>query len=133
LIETNRQLMRAEEILRAEPQVESYSRRTGARLALAITEPNNGDFLVKLKPNRKRSSDEVISDLRAKFKSALPGLEWEFTVILSDLIGDLTWSPQPIEIKLFSTDLDFLKSKAPEIEEKLKSVKGVVDTFNGLT
>ena len=29
----------AEEILRATPEVESYSRRTGARLALAIAEP----------------------------------------------------------------------------------------------
>lgn len=132
LTETNRQLMQAEQILRAEPDVESYSRRTGARLALAIAEPNTGDFLVKLKPNRKHSTDEVIADLRHKFHIAVPGVEWDFPGILSDLVGDLTWSPKPIEIKLFSTDLDFLKSKAPEIEEKLKSVKGVVDTFNGL-
>ncbi len=133
LTETNRQLMQAEQILRAEPDVESYSRRTGARLALAIAEPNTGDFLVKLKPNRKHSTDEVIADLRHKFHIAVPGVEWDFPGILSDLVGDLTWSPKPIEIKLFSTDVDFLKSKAPEIEEKVKSVKGVVDTFNGLT
>jgi len=133
LTETNRQLMQAEKILRAEPDVESYSRRTGARLALAIAEPNTGDFLVKLKPNRKHSTDEVIAALRAKFHRAVPGVEWDFPGILSDLVGDLTWSPKPIEIKLYSTDLDFLKTKAPEIEEKLKDVKGVVDTFNGLT
>ena len=54
LAETNRQLLQAEEILRATPEVESYSRRTGARLALAIAEPNTGDFLVKLKPDRRR-------------------------------------------------------------------------------
>jgi CzcA family heavy metal efflux pump len=133
LAETNRQLLQAEQILRAEPDVESYSRRTGARLALAITEPNNGDFLVKLKPNRKHSSDQIIANLRAKFNTALPGLEWEFTVILSDLIGDLTWSPKPIEIKLFSTDVELLKKKAPDIEDQLKKIRGVVDTFNGLT
>ena len=34
LTETSRQLLQAEEILRANPDVESYSRRTGARLAL---------------------------------------------------------------------------------------------------
>jgi multidrug efflux pump subunit AcrB len=39
----------AEQVLRAIPEVESYSRRTGARLALAIAEPNTGDFLVKLR------------------------------------------------------------------------------------
>jgi CzcA family heavy metal efflux pump len=133
LAETNRQLMQAEEILRAEPDVESYSRRTGARLALAIAEPNTGDFLVKLKTDRKHRTDDVIADLRAKFHVAVPGVDWDFPGILSDLVGDLTWSPKPIEIKLFSTDVEFLKAKAPEIEERLKKVKGVVDTFNGLT
>src|SRR5205814_8722696 len=43
-----------------------------------------------------------------------------------------TWSPKPIEVKLFSTDAEFLKKKAPEIEAQLKQVKGVVDVFDGL-
>ncbi len=132
LAETSRQLIQAEEIIRATPDVESYSRRTGARLALAIAEPNTGDFLVKLKNNRKRSSEEVIAELRAKFAAALPGIEWDLHGILGDLIGDLTWSPKPIEVKIFSTDTDYLKKRAPEIEAELKKVKGVVDTFDGL-
>ncbi|MCX6909492.1 MAG: efflux RND transporter permease subunit [Verrucomicrobia bacterium] len=132
LTETSRQLKQAEQIIRATPDVESYSRRTGARLALAIAEPHTGDFLVKLKPDRQHATEEVISELRHKFLSAIPGIQWEFPGILSDLIGDLTWSPKPIEIKLFSTDLAWLREKAPEIEEQLKKVKGVVDTFNGL-
>ena len=45
LTETDRMLMHVEQILRATPEVESFSRRTGARLALAIAEPNTGDFL----------------------------------------------------------------------------------------
>jgi CzcA family heavy metal efflux pump len=132
LAETNRQLLQAEQILRAIPEVESYSRRTGARLALAIAEPNTGDFLVKLKANRRRSTDEVISELRRKFQMALPGIEWEFPGILSDLVGDLTWSPSPIEVKLFSTDIDFLKRTAPEVQKQLDQIDGVVDTFDGL-
>ncbi|MCX6566987.1 MAG: efflux RND transporter permease subunit, partial [Candidatus Aminicenantes bacterium] len=48
LAETHRQLLQAEAILRTVPELESYSRRTGARLALSIAEPNTGDFLVKL-------------------------------------------------------------------------------------
>src|SRR5205085_9773555 len=63
---------------------------------------------------------------------AIPTVDWDLHGILGDLIGDLTWSPKPIEIKLISTDLDWLKKKAPEIEEKIKKVKGVVDTFDGL-
>jgi CzcA family heavy metal efflux pump len=132
LTETNRQLLRAEEILRATPEVESYSRRTGARLALAIAEPHTGDFLVKLKPDRQRQTQEVISELRTKFHVAVPGVEWDFPGILSDLIGDLTWSPKPIEVKLFSTDVELLKRKGPDLAEQLKAVKGVVDVFDGL-
>jgi CzcA family heavy metal efflux pump len=132
LAETHRQLLQAEEILRATPEIESYSRRTGARLALSIAEPNTGDFLVKLKPDRKRKTPEVIAELRHKFQVALPGLQWEFPGILSDLIGDLIWAPQPIEVKLFSTDIEFLKKKAPEVAEQLKQVKGVVDVLDGL-
>jgi CzcA family heavy metal efflux pump len=132
LSETSRQLLQAEEIIKSIPEVESYSRRTGARLALSIAEPHTGDFLVKLKPDRARSTEMVISELRKRLNAALPNINWEFPGILSDLIGDLMWSPKPIEVKIFSTDVNFLKAKAPEIEEKLKKVKGVVDTFDGL-
>ena len=132
LAETDRQLKQAEQILRTIPELESYSRRTGARLALAIAEPHTGDFLVKLKSDRQRPTEEVISELRRKFNAAVPGLQWEFPGILSDLIGDLMWAPEPIEVKLYSTDIEFLKSKAPEVEEEIQKVRGVVDTFDGL-
>jgi CzcA family heavy metal efflux pump len=132
LAETDRQLKHAEQILRTIPELESYSRRTGARLALAIAEPHTGDFLVKLKPDRKRKTDEVIAELRRRFNAAVPGLKWEFPGILSDLIGDLMWAPEPIEVKLYSTDTEFLKKMAPQIEQTIQKVRGVVDTFDGL-
>jgi CzcA family heavy metal efflux pump len=132
LAETHRQLLQAEKILRTIPELESYSRRTGARLALSIAEPNTGDFLVKLKTGRKRKTADVISELRRRFNTELPGLTWEFPGILGDLIGDLMWAPQPIEVKLFSTSQAWLEKKAPDVEEQIKKIKGVVDTFNGL-
>ncbi len=132
LAETHRQLLVAENILIAIPEVESFSRRTGARLALSVAEPNTGDFLVKLKSNRARGTEEVISELRARFNAAVPALEWEFPGILGDLIGDLIWSPEPVEVKMFSTDIEFLKHQAPLIEAQLKQVKGVVDSKDGL-
>jgi len=132
LAETDRQLQQAETLLRAMPELESYSRRTGARLALGISQAHMGDFLVKLKPERRRKTDEVVADLRNQLHSAVPGIEWEFAGILNDLIGDLTWSPRPIEIKLFSTDVEWLKQKAPQVEAELKKIEGVVDTFDGL-
>ncbi|HEY8095747.1 MAG TPA: efflux RND transporter permease subunit [Methylobacter sp.] len=132
LAETDRQLRQAETILRAMPELESYSRRTGARLALGISQAHMGDFLVKLKPDRQRKTDEVVADLRKQLHVAVPGIKWEFAGILNDLIGDLTWSPRPIEIKIFSTDVEWLKQKAPQVEAELKKIDGIVDTFDGL-
>jgi multidrug efflux pump subunit AcrB len=132
LTETDRMLRGVEDVLRATPEVESYSRRTGARLALAIAEPNTGDFLVKMRPGRKHSTEEVKSALRRQLNAAYPAIEWDFPGILSDLIGDLTWSPKPIEIKLFSTDTAWLMKKAPEVAEKIGKLAGVVDVNNGL-
>src|SRR5882762_2208438 len=66
LAESNKILLRIEEILKATPEVENTSRRTGLQLGLAaVTEANRGDFTVKLKKNRKRAVDEVISDIRS--------------------------------------------------------------------
>jgi CzcA family heavy metal efflux pump len=132
LAETNRQLLQAEAILRTIPEVESYSRRTGARLALAIAEPNTGDFLVKLRTDRELSTDDVIAELRRRFNTEIPGVNWEFPGILSDLIGDLMWAPSPIEVKLYSTDQAWLEEHAPEVASKLEQIPGVVDVFDGL-
>ncbi len=132
LAETHRQLRYAEDIIRSVPELESYSRRTGAQLGLFITEPNNGDFLLKLKPDRERSTEEVLSELRQRLNAALPDIIWEFPGILGDLIGDLMYAPQPIEVKLFSTDAAYLKAKAPQIAGRLGKIPGVVDVFDGL-
>ena len=132
LVETDRMLRHVEEILRSTEEIESYSRRTGARLALAIAEPNTGDFLVKLKARRSRSTDAVIDELREKIQAAEPALNTEFPGVLGDLIGDLTWSPDPIEIKIFTSDADRLKQLAAKIAEEIEQVPGVVDINDGL-
>lgn len=132
LSETNRMLRHVEKILISTPEVESFSRRTGARLALAIAEPNIGDFLVKLRPDRKRSTETVIDELRKTIEEAEPALHTEFPGVLSDLIGDLTWSPKPCEIKIFSADTAVLKKGATEIAEIIEKMPGVVDVEPGL-
>jgi CzcA family heavy metal efflux pump len=132
LEESNRQMLRAEEILRSEPEIESYSRRTGAALGVGLVEPNTGDFLLKLKANRARSSEAVIADLRVRLTQALPRVNWEFPGILTDLIGDLTLADEPIEIKIISTDPAFLKTTAQQVEEDIENIPGVVDVNDGL-
>jgi CzcA family heavy metal efflux pump len=138
LQETDRVLGRVDAILRATPEVESTSRRTGLELGFAaVTEPNTGDFTVKLKPKRSRDSEEIISELRSKLSSSQPGLDVEFISKLQDMIGDLTGAPEPVVVKLFSQDPDLLASWAPQVADALAKVKiggkvAVVDIADGI-
>jgi CzcA family heavy metal efflux pump len=133
LTETSRQLDEAEKILSANPDVESYSRRLGTEMGMFVTEAYRGDFAVKLKRDRKHSTDEVIAELRHTYNEQFPAFRWDFPGILTDVIGDLQLTPDPVEIKLFSPDLKWLKQTAPRVEEEIKKISGVVDTFDGLT
>jgi multidrug efflux pump subunit AcrB len=138
LTETNRVLGHIESILRATPEVESTSRRTGLELGLAaVTEPNTGDIAVKLKADRRRSVDEVISEVRAKVTSSEPGLDVEFIQVLQDMIGDLTGAPEPVVVKLFSPDPELLATWAPQVAEALQKVSiggrtPIVDVEDGI-
>jgi CzcA family heavy metal efflux pump len=133
LTETSRQLEAVEHILSANPDVESYSRRLGAELGPFVTEAYRGDFAVKLKPGRKHSTQDVIAGLRHTYNEQFPAFRWDFPGILTDVIGDLQMTPDPVEIKLFSPDLKWLKQIAPRVEEEIKKIPGIVDTFDGLT
>ena len=133
LAETNRVVSHVEEMLREVPEVESTSRRTGLQLGLAaVTEANTGDILVKLKAKRKRTIDDIMSDIRADIKQQEPALDVDFIQVLQDMIGDLTSAPQPIEIKLFSQDPKQLEVWAPKVADAIGKIKGVVDLLNGI-
>ena len=136
LDETNRVITDVERILRATPEVESTSRRTGMQLGLAtVTEANTGDIAVKLKRNRKRSIDDIMADVREKVSKRYPEpmLQVEFIQMLQDMITDLiTSTPEPIAIKLFSEDPAVLRQWAPQVGDAIKKVRGVVDILNGI-
>jgi multidrug efflux pump subunit AcrB len=133
LAETNRVVTHVEQMLKEMPEVESTSRRTGLQLGLAaVTEANSGDILVKLKAKRDRAIDEIMADVRADIKREEPALDIDLIQVLQDMIGDLTSSPQPIEIKLFSQDPKQLESWAPKVADAIGKIPGVVDLLNGI-
>ncbi|HSE21966.1 MAG TPA: efflux RND transporter permease subunit [Pyrinomonadaceae bacterium] len=132
LTETDRMLKHVEELLLKTREIESYSRRTGLEMGLFVTEPNTGDFAVKLKPGHKRSTEAVVTELREQIAESEPSLDVEFVGILPDVIGDLQGNPEPIEVKLFSEDANALQTEADEVEASIKKVSGVVDTLNGV-
>ena len=138
LQETNRVLNHVERIVRQTPEVESTSRRTGLQMGIfPVTEPNTGDFTVKLKNERKRGIEEVISEIREKIRKEEPVLDIEFVQLLQDMIGDLTGAPQPVVVKLFSENPDLLKDWAPQVADALMKVdiggkKTIVDIEDGI-
>jgi multidrug efflux pump subunit AcrB len=133
LEESNRILLRIETIIRSVPEVENTSRRTGLQLGLAaVTEANRGDFTVKLKRDRKRGIDEIISDIRGQVEETEPEAKVEFIQVLQDMIGDLTSQPEPVVIKLFSEDAKLLEETAPKVADAIGKIHGVVDILNGI-
>jgi len=133
LTETNRILDHVDQILHRIPEVSVTSRRTGLQMGLAaVTEANTGDFTVRLKNDRSRDIDEVIADARELIHAAEPSLDMEFTQILQDMIGDLSNSPEPIQIKLFSNDQNLLLTLGPRVQQAIAKIPGVVDTENGV-
>ena len=130
LKEMDRLLQHVEVLIQQLPELESYSRRTGAQLGLDIAEPNTGDFLVRLKANRRRSSEEIISGLRSAIRRSEPSLDIEFSSILNDLVGDLQSTPEPVEIKIFHPDDATFRAIAEKITDWLPKVRGATDINN---
>ena len=133
--ETNRVLTGVEQILRATPEVESTSRRTGLQLGLAaVTEANTGDISVKLKRNRSRVGRR--GDRRGPREgqqASCPMLDVEFVQLLQDMIGDLTSAPEPIAIKLFSRGPGAaLPSGRRRWATRIRKIPGVVDVLDGI-
>ena len=133
LTETTRVLDQVERILRGNPDVLITTRRTGLQLGLAsVTEANTGDISVRLRSNRKRAINDIIANVRDKIRDQAPQLDVEFTQVLEDMIGDLSNSPEPIQIKLFSTDAALLHDLGPKVQAAISAIPGIVDTQDGV-
>ncbi len=132
LADTDRMLSEVEKIIRATPEVETYSRRTGTQLGGGLTEANTGDYFVRLKPLPRRDIEEVMADIQHQVEQKVPGLEIETAQLMEDLIGDLTAVPQPIEIELFGDDAASLRNLAPKVAALIGKVSGVTEIKDGV-
>ena len=132
LKETDRLLRQVESILQKTPDIQTYSRRTGFALGGTLSEANEGDFFVRLKPLPRRSIETVMDDIRSRIEHSVPGLQIEMALLMEDLIGDLTAVPQPIEIELFSDDGGLLMKLGPQVAEAIRKISGVVDVKDGI-
>ncbi|CAN5560447.1 efflux RND transporter permease subunit [soil metagenome] len=132
LDETDRMLREAEKLIVQVPEVAAYSRRTGTEMGFFITEPNSGDYLIQLKDNRKRTTEEVIDDIRKRIEATQPALRIDFGQVIGDMLGDLMSSVQPIEIKIFGDDKDQLHALSQQMAAIVEKVNGTADVFDGI-
>ncbi len=132
LEETDRMLQIVNGILDTQPEVEAYSTRLGTQMGFFITEPNSGDYLIKLKNKRSKTTTEVSDEIRQRVEEVLPQLTIDFGQVIGDMLGDLMSSVQPIEIKVFGDDVNVLEELSKKLAVEIETVPGTADVNDGI-
>ncbi len=132
LPDTTALLEKIQAVLTTTPEVVAFSRRTGTQLGFFLTESNRGDISVRLKHDRSRDIDTVIESIRTRILESVPGVRIEFSQILQDMIGDLSGTPQPVEVKVFGPDRATIEAAARDVAERMRGIHGLVDVFDGI-
>ncbi|OAL82503.1 hypothetical protein AY608_15635 [Acinetobacter terrae] len=132
LTETDRLLRHVEQIIQKNPNVQTYSRRTGIGLGGGLNEANQGDFFVRLKPLPRAPIETIMEDMRVQIEQQVPGVQIEFAQLMEDMIGDLTAVPQPVEVKLYTDDPKTLQQVAIKTANAIGHIDGIVDVNSGI-
>jgi CzcA family heavy metal efflux pump len=132
LEETDRMLQIVNKILDSQPEVQAYSARLGTQMGFFITEPNRGDYLIKLKEKRSKTTSQVSDEIRQRVEAAVPQLTIDFGQVIGDMLGDLMSSVQPIEIKIFGDDVQLLQTLSKKIATEIARVPGTADVNDGI-
>ena len=132
LDETTRELAQVEAILRATPDIATFSTRVGTGLGGGLNEPNTGDFFVLLRSGPRRPIETVMAEVQDKVDHSVPGLSIATAQLMEDLIGDLTAVPQPVEVKLFANDPAQLAPAAKKLAAAMVKVPGLVAVRDGI-
>ncbi|MBN1894084.1 efflux RND transporter permease subunit [bacterium] len=103
----------------------SYGQQEGVWAVFGSSSSNQGELMVKLKPqkDRKRTSLEIQDDIREKLKN-LPDVDIQF----ADRGEQMMNAGGDIVIEIYGEDLKVSEAIAGDIVERLKNVKGVADT-----
>ncbi|MDE2306485.1 MAG: efflux RND transporter permease subunit, partial [Gammaproteobacteria bacterium] len=126
LAETDREISEVEAILKKNPYVYTYSRRTGAGLGGDLVESYQGDFFVRLRPASGRPPIwTVMDDITGQVTREVPGIQFDTHELLDDMIGDMVGRRQPVVIQLTAKDPDVLDAVALKVADAISKVPGV--------
>ncbi|HEY1889941.1 MAG TPA: efflux RND transporter permease subunit [Steroidobacteraceae bacterium] len=126
LAETDRELSEVEAILKKDPNVYTYSRRTGAGLGGDLAEAYQGDFFIRLiDPAKRPTIWEVMDEINGKVSSQVPGINVDTHLLMSDMIGDMVGRPQPVVVSLSARDPAVLGDVATKVAAVISKVPGI--------
>ena len=126
LAETNRELEEVEGILKRDPYVDTFSRRTGAGLGGDLNETYQGDFFVRLiTPSHRPNIWKVMDEISGKIGNQVPGISFDAHQLLGDMIGDMVGRPEPVVIDLSAKDPQVLPDVAKRVAAAIAKVPGV--------
>lgn len=133
LVDTDRAAKQIEAILRETPEIESFSRRTGAQInPTAVALLNRGDFSVRLRSGKRRHADDIIASVRERVEHEVPSVRVEFVEILQDMLNDLSGTPRPIEVKILGEDYPVLERVSRDVTQRIAGISGLVDLYGGV-
>jgi HAE1 family hydrophobic/amphiphilic exporter-1 len=127
LARTNEAMLAVERLVRGHPDVETTFCAAGTGMGFRGTSssltPFRGSVVVKLKENRRRSTLEVIREMRRGL-SRLPGVQPRLTQY--DLVTNLMTGGNPnIEVDIYGNDLGTLSGIAREVMARVRDVRGL--------
>ena len=77
-------------------------------------------------PRRARSKDELIEEMNAELKTAIPGVDWNFSQYIRDNVMEtLSGVKGENAVKIFGPDLNELEQIAERVKARLNSVPGI--------
>jgi multidrug efflux pump subunit AcrB len=126
LAETDRELEEVQAILKSDPDVDTYSRRTGAGFGGDLKESYQGDFVVRLVGSSRRPSIwTVMDEITHKIEGQVPGIHFDIHQLLGDMIGDLVGRREPVVVELRAENPDILPAVARQVAAAIVNVPGI--------
>lgn len=114
-----------EKIIRTFPDVELIVRKTATHMGTPYAEPNVGEIVLKLRPDRKKSTFEIMDELDAAIRAKYPDLDTDYHQILPDRLGDLTGNVKPVVVNLVGNDMNSILKTAGEVKTALEGIRGL--------
>jgi multidrug efflux pump subunit AcrB len=126
LAETNRELEEVEGILKKDPYVYTFSRRTGAGLGGDLNEAYQGDFFIRLiDPAKRPTIWKVMDEVNDEVSARVPGINIDAHQLMTDMIGDMVGRPQPVVVSLSAKNPAVLGAVAVKVAGAIAKVPGI--------